>query len=160
MVQKKSLVASELELAKRGFGAGHELALHDAIVLCHDMRWPLPRWALAELARRSRAFARGEKPVKKMGRHAVARTEQEQLLEDARCYDAVKKWRENSDRKLRGEDAFQAAADELHLSRETVRKAHYRHEKRLKKGHSYISWLYCRERDIVEYLQYNRELLG
>jgi hypothetical protein len=62
---------------------------------------------------------------------------------------------------LRGEDAFTAATRELGLrgEGETVRKAYYRHHKRIGKHTYYISLLFCLP-DYVAYLVYNEALLG
>jgi hypothetical protein len=159
--RKSDLVAKMLKLAKHAFGFGHELALHDAIILCEETKRPLPRWALAELSRRSRAFLSGAKIKKKRGRHARPRTGQDQLVGDARSFAAVNGWRLDRKSKdaLRGEDVFTVAANELHSDRETVRKAYYRHRDRMKKRAYYVSLAYCAG-DLVDYLQHNEELLG
>ena len=155
-----------LRLMEHAYSVGHELALHDAVILCHDTNLPLPGWALADLAALSEAFIRNEKLGKKRGRHAVPRTEQEQLVSDARCYATVNEWRQRKTdlkkpdrKKLRGEDSFTVAARELHLERETIHKAYYRHRKRVGKGTYYISLLYC-QGDYVGYLLHNEVLLG
>ena len=148
-----------LDLMEHAFRAGHELALHDAIVLCHERKQCLPPWALAELARRSQVVGRGEKAKKRMGRHALPRTEQQQLLSDACCFEKVNECREQWTRKLRGEDAFSAASHELNLDKETIRKAYSRHKRRLGKRGYYISLLYCLP-DFVGYLEHNEALLG
>jgi len=148
-----------LALMKHAFSQGHELALHDAVVLCNESKRPVPAWALAELSRRSLAIARNEKTTKKKGRHASPRTEQEQLVVDAACFAAVNERRESWDRKLRGQDAFTAAADELPLDAESVKKAYYRHRRRVQNRTYYISLAYCLP-DYVAYLEHNQALLG
>lgn len=148
-----------LVLMEHAFRHRHELALHDAVVLCNENKRPLPAWALAELSRRSLATARNEKLKKKKGRHALPRTEQEQLVVDAACFAAVNERRETRHRKLLGQDAYTAAADELHLGAETVKKAYYRHRRRVQNRTYYVSLAYCLP-DYVAYLEYNQALLG
>ena len=144
-----------LVLMEQAFCVGHEFALHDAIVLCHDSKEDLPSWVLVELARRSRAYVRGEKPTKRHGRHSSSRTEQAQLVADARCFRAVNNLRE---RGLTYLEAFEAASEELHLSSEAVTKTYYRHKRRVNAGSYYISMLYM-DPDFVGYLLYNDALL-
>lgn len=148
-----------LRLMHRAFEAGHELALHDAIAVCHETKRSLPDWAMAELAKRSRSIARGEKFSKKRGRHAVPSTEQEQLLDDANCHAEVCERRLEQSKFPKGEDAFSMAGNTLGRDRETVRKAFRRHRDRVEKGNYYVSWAYC-DGDVVKYLQHNQELLG
>jgi hypothetical protein len=86
---KKDLATCMLSLMQHAFRAGHELALNDVIVLCHDAKHQLPEWALAELAGRFRAEALGKKLEGKRGRHARPRTKQAELLADAQCYQGI-----------------------------------------------------------------------
>jgi len=147
----KALKAQILAVMERAFRAGSELALLDAISFCDETQLPLPGWALRELAQRARAQARGEKVKKKMGRHSFL-GEQRDLLSDARCFELVTELREAGPQRRKGEDAFSVAGDELHLNRETVRKAYYRFKK-LKESERYISLLYLQ--DPVGFLIHN-----
>jgi hypothetical protein len=147
----KDLKAQILAVMERAFRAGSELALLDAISFCEETRLPLPSWSLRELAQRARAQARGEKIKKKMGRHSLL-GEQRDLLSDARCFELVTEARKIGSEKLKGDDAFSVAGKELHLSRETVRKAYYRFKKKTA-SERYISLLYLQ--DPVSFLIYN-----
>lgn len=137
-----SLAAKILGEMKRAFLAGHELALHDAVVYCHETQQPFPGWAMEALAQRARRSASGERVKKKMGRHASPQEQQRQLLADAYCFEVVNDLRE--DYGLTWVDAFEKATDEVHLTAEGVRKAYSRAKKRYASKDYYLSYLYLR----------------
>lgn len=154
----KSLAAKMLDLMEHAFRAGHELALHDAIVLCHHNKQRLPDWVMAETARRSRSYACGEKPERKRGRHGAPLTKQRELLEDAKRFDAVQDLM--ASRKLFWEAALEVLSKTKPLrGYETLRKSYLRHNKRLKTKTFYVSLLCC-QGDYVGYLNHNDYLLN
>jgi hypothetical protein len=125
---------------QRALSAGHELALHDAVVYCQDAKTPLPMWVADGLASRFRKAANGEKAKKKIGRHASPLEQQRQMFCDAYCFEIVRDLRE--DNGLKWVDAFEKASSEVNLSAEAVRKAYYRAKKRLISKNYYLSYLY------------------
>lgn len=133
-----------LQMAEHAFRHGHELALHDAVVLCSERKRSLPEWVLTELADRSRAFAENRPTRTRRGRHARGATEQQQLVLDARCYHKVRECRDKNEPRQRGENCISKAADELGLEYDTAKKRYDRHRKRMGKGTFYISYLYCK----------------
>jgi hypothetical protein len=153
------MTAQILAAMERAFRAGHELGLLDCIVFCHEKKRTLPGWAFDALAERARDQATGKKPNRKMGRHALLFSEQDQLHADSQCFMMVNSIRQRHEEK--DEDFFDKAAKELHLTpdavrgdvfavaarvfdldRETVRKAYYRVRKKLASGSYYLSYLY------------------
>ena len=124
---------------ERAFRAGHELALHDALVYCHETKQPLPGWAIEGLAKRSRQAVSGEKVKKKMGRHASPLEQQRQLLADAYCFGFVQELHASG---LSWVQAFEEATDELELSAEAIRKAYGRAKRRLDSNDYYLSYQY------------------
>jgi hypothetical protein len=137
----EELVALILGDMERAFRAGHELALHDAVVYCHESKQPPPNWVMEALAQQARQSARGAKPKKKMGRHASPLEQQRQLLADAYCFEFVQELHVSG---LSWERAFAKTGDEVHLSAEAVRKAYSRAKKRFANKDYYLSYLHLR----------------
>ena len=133
-----------LHLAEHAFRHGHELALHDAVVLCSERKRPLPDWALTELADRSRAFAESRPTRRRRGRHSRGATEQRQLVLDAQCFHKVRECKDRNEPRRRGENCIFKAAEELELEYDTAKKRYDRHRKRIGKSTFYISYLYCK----------------
>ena len=140
----EELVALILGDMERAFRAGNDLALHDAVVYCHEAKQPVPSWAMEGLAKRSRQAASGEKVKKKMGRHASPLEQQRQLLADAYCFEFAT---ELHDRGLSWTDAFEKSTEEVHLSAQAIKKAYGRAKKRLASKDYYLSYLYLRDHD-------------
>jgi hypothetical protein len=149
--KSKQLEIEILAVMENAFRAGSELALLDAISFCDETNRTLPKWVVKELAIRARLQAKGEKIKKKMGRHAFLGQQPDSLF-DAKCFELVTDLREESDKKLKGADAFSLAATRLRSERETVRKAFYRFKNR-PPSERYISLLYLQ--DPVAFLQHN-----
>jgi hypothetical protein len=126
---------------ERAYRDGHKLAAHDAVTYCHDTHQPVPTWALETLAESSRQFATGEKPRKKMGRHASPDGRQRQILADAFCFELVEHFRESD---YTWEKSYAAAAKEVNLSPEAVRKAYGRAKKMFKQQSYYLSYTYLK----------------
>jgi hypothetical protein len=141
----EELAALILDDMERAFRAGHDLALHDAVLYCHETKQPLPNWVMEGLAKRSRQAVSGEKVKKKMGRHASPLEQQRQLLADAYCFEAVS---ELHDQGLSWVQAFEEATDELEVSAEAIRKAYSRAKKRLNSNDYYLSYQYLRTEPI------------
>jgi hypothetical protein len=133
-----ALILGDME---RAFRTGNDLALHDAVVYCHEAKITPPGWVMAGLAKRSLQWVSGEKPKKKMGRHSSPLEEQRQLLADAYCFAVVK---DLHDHGLSWTDSCEKAGQEVHLSTEAVRKAYSRAKKRLDRNNYYLSYQYLR----------------
>lgn len=156
MAKKKTLHAQVLDVMGNAFYEGHDLALHDAVVSCYQNKKRLPDWVREELYNRSLAVGRGEKPKKRMGRHAQSVEQQKQIVSDAQCFEAVNELRGN--KTLTSDGLYMEAGRKVHASKETVRKAYARHKHRVDSGKYYVSLVHLGS-DYVEFLHLNSDLL-
>lgn len=130
---------------KRCHKEGHELAVYDALLFCKEEKIPVPAWVVDVLLDVGMRLARGEKPRKKIGRHASSMERYKQMSFDHSCLTWMEDFREEG---MTWERAFEQTGRELNCSAVTARKAYSRAKKRRASGKLYYSELTARQQKL------------
>jgi hypothetical protein len=117
---------------------GSREALDDMVVLAESWERELPLWAVRSLAEGLRRRASGEKPKKKMGRHATYRAEFEQYFFDVTVYSRVIDLRRE---KVKWREIYVALGKEFNVDADVIRKTYSRAKKKLKLDNFYLAYL-------------------
>ncbi len=118
----------DLKRMKAAYAEGNEDAPFDVLEYCRVEKKPIPAWAVDAIV----AIHKSPKPrPKRMGRHARFEERYKQLIADGSCFFNVQYCRKAG---FTWDRSYDEVAKIVGLSSEAVRKAHDRHEKKIRQA--------------------------